>query len=256
MDEWLLSNVPTWLLTILVIGGTIALSIAAMWLIRPIVQAAMQGHHNEVAGYIFAVVGVLYGVILGFLVIAQWQAYHEAAVATNQEAGTLGALYRESVALPRSIRKDVQRALCDYARTVVDVELPSMQAAERMRWTAASPIHQVFAVYRRLSPSHALYTSSFELLSSLEEQRNERFSSYEGAMPGLFWLVLLLGGAITIGFSILFYMENRFIQTILVAATSAMIASSLMLVLVLSHPFLGAAKISAPDLLAKVASCP
>jgi hypothetical protein len=256
MDEWLLTYVPTWLLTLLAIGSTISLAIAAMWLVRPAVQAAMQGHHNEVAGYIFAVVGVLYGVLLGFLVIAEWQVYHDAAVATNQEAGTLGALYRETVALPRLMRKDAQQALCDYARNVVETELPSMQAAERMQFTAASPIHHVFVVYTRLSPSDALYPSSFELLGSLEERRNKRFSSDEAAMPGLFWLVLLLGGAITIGFCVLFYMENRFIQTVLVAATSAMIASSLMLVLVLSHPFMGATKISTPDLLTKVASCP
>jgi len=93
-------------------------------------------------------------------------------------------------------------------------------------------------------------------LSSLVEYRNERFSSDEVAMPGLFWLVLLLGGAITIGFCILFYMENGSIQTILVTATSAMVASSLMLVLVLSHPFLGATKIDTPILLTKIASCP
>jgi len=243
MDEWLLTYVPTWLLTLLAIGSTISLSIAAMWLVSPVVQAAMQGHHNEVAGYIFAVVGVLYGVLLGFLVIAQWQAYHEAAVATYQEVGTLGALYRETVALPRLMR-------------VVETELPSMQAAERTRLTAASATHHVFVVYTRLIPSNAVHTSSFDLLSSLEELRNEHFSSDEVAMPRLFWLVLLLGGAMTIGFSILFYMENRFIQTVLVAATSAMIASSLMLVLVLSHPFIGATKISTPDLLTKVASCP
>ena len=256
MDEWLLSNVPTWLLTLLAIGGTISLSIAAMWLVRPIVQAAMQGHHNEVAGNIFAVVGVLYGVLLGFLVIAEWQAYHEAAVATNQEAGILGALYLETVALPKSMRNEAQQALCGYARTVVKSELPSMQAGERTRLTAASPTHRVFVVYRTLSPSDARYTSSFDLLSSLVEYRNERFSSDEVAMPGLFWLVLLLGGAITIGFCILFYMENGSIQTILVTATSAMVASSLMLVLVLSHPFLGATKIDTPILLTKIASCP
>jgi hypothetical protein len=256
MGEWLLFNVPTWLLTLLIIGGTVSLSTAAMWLVRPTVKAAMQGHHNEVAGYIFAVVGVLYGVLLGFLVIAEWQVYHDAAVAINQEAGTLGALYRETVVLPKPMRKKAQQALCGYARNVMEIELPSMQAAERMQFTAASPIHHVFVVYKRLSPSDALYTSSFDLLGSLEEHRTERFSSDEAAMPGFFWLVLLLGGTITIGFCVLFYMENRFIQTVLVAATSAMIASSLMLVLVLSHPFIGATKISIPDLLTKLASCP
>jgi hypothetical protein len=52
MGEWLLFNVPTWLLTLLIIGGTVSLSTAAMWLVRPTVQAAMQGHHNEVAGHL------------------------------------------------------------------------------------------------------------------------------------------------------------------------------------------------------------
>src|SRR5215212_10323597 len=135
MDEWLLTYVPTWLLTLLAIGSTISLSIAAMWLVSPVVQAAMQGHHNEVAGYIFAVVGVLYGVLLGFLVITEWQVYHDAAVATNQEAGTLGARYRETVALPKPMRKKAQQALCGFAHNVVDTELPSMQAAERTQFT-------------------------------------------------------------------------------------------------------------------------
>ena len=50
--------------------------------------------NNEVAGFKFATIGVLYAVLLGFAVIVLWGKFSEAENNVSQEAGAATTIYR------------------------------------------------------------------------------------------------------------------------------------------------------------------
>jgi hypothetical protein len=50
--------------------------------------------NNEVAGFKFAVIGVLYAVLLAFAVIVVWEKFNDAEKFVAQEVGGAAALYR------------------------------------------------------------------------------------------------------------------------------------------------------------------
>jgi predicted negative regulator of RcsB-dependent stress response len=45
-------------------------------------------------GFVYATIGVIYGVILGFVVITVWQEFEDATAQTDQEALTVANLIR------------------------------------------------------------------------------------------------------------------------------------------------------------------
>jgi ABC-type branched-subunit amino acid transport system permease subunit len=61
----------------------------------------------------------------------------------------------------------------------------------------------------------------------------------EAAIPAVFWLVLLGGGAIVITFPLLFGIRNLRVQMLMVGMLAAMICAALFLAVVLDRPFTG-----------------
>jgi|SRR5215212_927318 hypothetical protein len=64
--------------------------------------------------------------------------------------------------------------------------------------------------------------------------------SLEQLLP---WVVLILGGIITVGFTYLFGLENTLVHTLMVAALALIISISLFTVAALDHPFSGDTRI-------------
>ena len=55
--------------------------------------------NNEIAGFKFATVGVIYAVLFAFAVIVVWQKYSEAETAVVQEAGGAASSFRLAAGL-------------------------------------------------------------------------------------------------------------------------------------------------------------
>ena len=72
MDAFLYA-IPSWLLFLLIVGGSVGLVWLATVLLRRVTTAPKDDKHNEVVGFVFATVGVLYAVLLAFTVIIVWE---------------------------------------------------------------------------------------------------------------------------------------------------------------------------------------
>jgi hypothetical protein len=91
--------------------------------------------NNEVAGFTFATIGVLYPVRLAFTVIAAWQNFIEPKHTAAQEAGAAATLYR----LPPCsgvIRVPPPLSLARYIQTAVEQDWLVM---ERRRSSLTPP---------------------------------------------------------------------------------------------------------------------
>ena len=66
---------PAWFLFILMVGVPVGLAWVATLLVHGRTTAVMDEKHNEVAGFIFATVGVVYAVLLAFVVIVVWEQF-------------------------------------------------------------------------------------------------------------------------------------------------------------------------------------
>ena len=77
------------LLAILFVGGAIANAIAGVLVARKYVHGHVAEGHNDVLVPLFLTAGVIYAVLLGFMVVAVWESYDAAHANAAEEAAML-----------------------------------------------------------------------------------------------------------------------------------------------------------------------
>jgi len=100
-------------------------------LVRRWVNVEVLEQHNDVAGFIYAVIGVLYAVVLGFTAVIVWERFAEAQTNVEKAANELGDLFRDAQAFPDDVREELQTNLRSYVRLVIEKEWPAMAEANR-----------------------------------------------------------------------------------------------------------------------------
>jgi hypothetical protein len=64
---------------VLVVGGVCLVSLVGFELVQRLVPATARQRHNDVAGFIYAALGVIYAVLLALVVISVWEEYQGAS---------------------------------------------------------------------------------------------------------------------------------------------------------------------------------
>lgn len=82
------------------------------------------------------------------------------------------------------------------------------------------------------------------MLAVISDNRNERLDSANGSVPPILWFVLIVGGAITLGYPAFFAATNVVAQVLMTASLAALVAMSLLLGLAFDFPFTGNPNIS------------
>ena len=88
-------------------------------------------------------------------------------------------------------------------------------------------------------------------LDQLTQARRARLSLASGIVPGILWVVLFLGAALTVGFTFFFGAENLRAQSLMTGALSLLIFSGLLIIVAIDRPFSGTVKVH-PEALAYV----
>jgi hypothetical protein len=70
MTTTLVNVLPTWLLGVVIIGGATLFTVGAALILRKRVRSTRTEGHNEIVGFIFATVGVIYAVLLALVVFS------------------------------------------------------------------------------------------------------------------------------------------------------------------------------------------
>ena len=89
-----------------------------------------QEAHNDTYGVYFGMVGLLYAILLAFVVVVAWEQFNSAEESTHTEVTRLSNLFRDAEPLPDTDQKRIQHALAVYVQNVIDREYDSMADGE------------------------------------------------------------------------------------------------------------------------------
>jgi Protein of unknown function (DUF4239) len=232
-----------WIWGMLLIGVTVFLSATGTLLVRRGFAVEVLERHNEVAGFIYAVVGVVYAVLLGFTAIIVWEHYDKAQAALETEANDLTDLFRDAETFPNDVRTEIANQLRTYARLVAEKEWSAMaeHKSSPEAWDAYTQLWRTYYQFQPQSDRDKIwYTESITKLNDLGDQRRLRLlSSRVGGVPGIIWAVLIGAGGITIGFSFLFGTKNVAAQVVMTSGLALTIALVMLSIMALEQPFAG-----------------
>jgi hypothetical protein len=112
---------------VLVVCAASVAAVVGLSLVQRLVPARIRKEQNEVAGFIYAVVGVIYAVLLALVVIAVWEEFGRTRITVEGEANALAEIFWLAHRLPEPERHQLQELTRSYAEEVVDTEWPLME---------------------------------------------------------------------------------------------------------------------------------
>lgn len=221
--------------------GTIGLALLGLAVARRVLPRQSLRRQTDVVSAVYAALGVVYGVILGGVVVAAWNDYQAAEAATEAESAALVNLLRLSYPFPASAQTQVRDAVVAYADAVIHDEWPAMEDGHPPAPSAVAAAENLYRLYGNLGLGPVgripTYDAALSGLDDLDDARGARLLASAQGLPVGFWLVLDIGGAVVVGFASLFAVEDRTTHAVLVVALTTTIVLFLILVRGLSQPF-------------------
>jgi Protein of unknown function (DUF4239) len=244
--QWL-QSLSTWALAFVIVGGFLVTTACTGFVVGRFTSAEVRAQHNDLAGFILAVIGVVYAVLLGFVAIGVWERFENAEARTYDEAANLTVVYRDasSFAQGHALRAAISR----YVETVIDDEWPKMRQGERSL-AARRDVETIDTAVRGLAVADArtanIQAQMLQAMDGTLSDRDERMSIDAHGINELMWFVLAAGAVLTVGFTYLFGFKQTLMQQLMVGSLSLLIGLVLFLTFSLDYPFRGDVSV-APD---------
>lgn len=243
-------HLPTFIMILSAIIVSSSLSFIALLFIRKKVDWESFKENHEVGGFLFNALGLIYAVLIAFVVYASWQEYNSAQEICDKEANLMLDLYLNVDGLPHQYRTEIKENVILYLRKVIDDDWPLLDEDKRNPETRQILL-DLWKVYVNMDSldtkkEKLYYSESISRLDEITEYRRLRILSGQNHIPVVIWTVILIGALTSVGFSLFFGTRNVKVQaamTSLFALTNAVI---IVLILNLDHPFTGDIKIT-PD---------
>ena len=237
------SQWPLWLLVV----GLFMFSLAASWALVALVRRRAPypafKENNELVGFTYAVFGLIYGVLLAFTIIVAWERFAETERIVMREVTILSQLWRDAKAFPPADRDGIHSNLIAYVQSVADDEWSEMAAHGKQHPKTRELYEQLWDYTYKLAPStknqEAFLTEVLSDINQLSMNRRLRILYSRTEINGILWLVLLVGAAPTVGYTLLFANKHGWVQVLITMSIMVIVLLSLLVALSLQYPFTG-----------------
>ena len=232
---------------IMIIVAAVILALLGLALVRRTVPHDRLARHTDVAGYVYAVIGVIYAVILAQVVIAAWQEYQDARAVADNEANAVLNLARLAQVWPTRTANAWKTRSAPTPNMSWMSSGPSMARNQFDESLHTALVHDLWQAVNeagvRAEDLDPVYAASLQQLDELDEARRSRVLLGRERLPEAMTLTLIIGAIITVGFSYLFAVEDGWIQGLMTASLATLVALLLLLEYQLDTPYEGVSAI-------------
>jgi hypothetical protein len=240
-------DLPTGIAFLLICFVTVVVSTTTLYFVRKKFNPDDLKENHEVAAVIFNAFGILYAVVVAFVVFVVWGRYDDASKNLELEASQAADLFYVSRAFPDTTAQQIKQALFEYTSSVVNDEL-TMSAKGMSSPKTVAAVRKLMGIflgmdYKNLS-NPAVYEESFKRFNDLAQYRRLRIFAAKDSVPMVIWLVLLVGGFIMVAYTFFFGIKKILPQNLMTAALTITLTLILFLVYIMDHPFAGTTAVS------------
>lgn len=233
--------IGAWLLLVAVVVGSALLAVGSVLLRSRFLSAdtGPEHEHNTILSPFLTVVGILYGALLGFIVVVGWQQFLSAEENVSNEASTLTTMYHQTVAMPQPEQSQMREQLRQYGEAVQGPEW-GKQGSHLTSNTSRSAITGMYRIVGSEQSNTAASQINQDFLGRLDvlvSDRSTRILDATSRIPPLLWCSLIFGGFVLITLTGLLRLASNRAHMILVSAVAVLLALLLYLVFVLDHRF-------------------
>lgn len=216
-------------------------TLGVIWVKRA-VPNEMRYRDNPIIGNVSALLGVIYGVLVGLTALYLINNINATSEAVQKEANAVADLYRDMKWLEPTIRHDIKKQIILYVDNVVQVEWPLMKKDRAVDSTGDLIIEKISDILHQYKFSDlskvTVLRDILEDIRNLYDYRQQRIQTSLSALNSEMWIVILIGTILTVAINYFFEM-HLFMHIITISAVAIMAASMIFLLITLDRPFKG-----------------
>ncbi len=238
----LVNHAPVSVLVPVTIVVTIGCVLLGVWLVRRFVPVTRDGFDAEVSSQMLGVVASLFGLLLAFVIVIEYQNFGSAQDNVGREADSLAAIVRDSNSFPPAQTLAVRTAIRTYLREVVQNEWPALRQGHESN-LASSDVDAIYFAFGDIRPTTpaqtAFYNDAVHQLNEALIARRGRLSAAQGGLPALILTLIMVGTLVILGYVLLVGSRSLWFHVIGACAISLVVVLSLVVLVDLSYPFSG-----------------
>ena len=189
----------------------------------------------------------LYSVTLGLIAMASWQNYSGVESLVSKEASTIGVLYRDVGGYPEPLCTELRHGLREYAVFLIEKTWP----AATSRRPAGRRHHRADATSRKDTGLRAVESRAVGgargkpcKFNELIDLRRQRVDRVDEGLPMVLWVVVTIGGVLTLSVTYFFWIEDVRFHVLLLSMLSVFVALMVYLIAALDRPFRGSVSVT------------
>ena len=240
----MLFDAPLWLSGIVLVLGLAGFSLAAQKLARRWVvpRLHMGAHEGEYPSMIIHSVMVFYALVAALVAVSVWERYTLVHERASNEASTIASVWRDLGGYPSPVRENLRDLLRGYTEFLIHDAWPEYrkgrippEGSERLDRFQ----DELMAFEPHSESQKILHAETLRAYNQMVLARRLRVDTVGVGLPVVIWMVVILGGLISICASVLFPLADTRYQAILVMSLSTLIALVVLMILALDQPFQG-----------------
>lgn len=197
---------------------------------------------NTPTASIASLIGIIYGVMVGFLCLYLLNNQDHASNAALNEGIAAANIYRESKWLKEPVQHQIQADLKTYLEKVITVEWPAMsegKSPDRSDGDIINKMSNELMHYSIITQGDAIIvTDLLQEIKSLFKGRQERVQMSQTQLSPDLWLVILIGTILIIVINYAFRV-NFYLHIFSITAFAIMATSVVFILVTLDRPFQG-----------------
>ena len=243
MARWLVTHIPSWWLLIGLVVGIVSAAIGLQILVRRLFPRVDEGGQNDVLRFGYAVVGVVYAIMMGFLINVLWGEVTHASNLAQTEGAQAIQMARYAAAFDEPVRGRLRHDLLEYQDALLR-EFDEVSKGGKA-FTAEDALIRLRATYAEIQPrddnQRAALASSLDSLKQTTLARTQRtlIAEEDVGPPPAVWTVIIVTSTLMLGFAIFYGEPKGRMHTLIVATIGVLVAANIFLIIELAYPYLG-----------------
>lgn len=180
-------------------------------------------------------------ILLAFSVVIVWQQFHSAEETVQREANYLGDIYWNANNFPDPQRQQIQELARSYAQVVVDEEWDMMVEQGQHSLRVDEITRELRETNTGFEPDtstgQALQRDVLTRINDMANERDLRLLANREGVPLMLWIVLIVLGLITVGFTYLLEMEAFWLHALSVVTLTAILTLVSYTIYTIDSPF-------------------
>jgi lipid-A-disaccharide synthase-like uncharacterized protein len=222
--------------------AAVVLSIGGLLAVKYFVQATDLKIHHDVTDPLSQTVGMMFAVLLGFMISNAMQRFEVARNTVQQEAASLADIFNIAGSLQEQSKSNLRRLCIQYADQIVTEEWPLLGKKNISVPTIRTyrEIWQECVLYQpKTQRDSNVHQSLLSSLTAMSDARRLRIEALHNGLPQTLWWVLIMGGLATIMFTYFFGAKNTKLQVIMTGMVTFNISLNIFLLYTFDDPFIG-----------------